>query len=143
MNCPNCGAANRESAKFCKECGNALTTTITCPNCGASNSVEQKFCDSCGNQLGEDAQAVPGREPAAYIPPHLAEKILRERTAIEGERRTVTVLFADAAGFTPLSEKLSEEHVYALMQGCVQKMMDARGCPRCCRLRPGLYSGRP
>jgi class 3 adenylate cyclase/tetratricopeptide (TPR) repeat protein len=55
----------------------------------------------------------------------LADKILATRSSIEGERRTVTVLFADAAGFTPISERLGEEQVYSLMQGCFARMMDA------------------
>jgi class 3 adenylate cyclase len=55
----------------------------------------------------------------------LAEKILRDRAALEGERRTVTALFADAIGFTPISERLDEEEVYDLMQGCLGRMMNA------------------
>lgn len=71
---------------------------------------------------GEPASPV---NPYEYTPAHLAEKILRDRTRLEGERRTVTVLFADAVGFTPLSERLGEETVYALMQGCFARMMDS------------------
>jgi class 3 adenylate cyclase/tetratricopeptide (TPR) repeat protein len=64
-------------------------------------------------------------DPRSYTPPHLVEKILRDRPSLEGERRTVTVLFADAVGFTPLSERLDEEALYSLIQGCVARMMDA------------------
>jgi hypothetical protein len=64
-------------------------------------------------------------DPRSYTPRHLAEKILRDRAALEGERRTVTVLFADAVGFTPISERLDEEQVYDLMQGCLARMMEA------------------
>jgi len=63
--------------------------------------------------------------PRDHTPKHLADKILATRSSIEGERRTVTVLFADAAGFTPISERLGEEQVYSLMQGCFARMMDA------------------
>ncbi len=68
--------------------------------------------------------AFAAASPLSYTPRHLAEKILRERTSLQGERRTVTVLFSDAMGFTPLSERIGEEEVYSLMQGCLARMMD-------------------
>ena len=75
--------------------------------------------------MAEPAKPAPAPEPRSYTPRHLAEKILRDRATLEGERRTVTALFADAIGFTPLSERLDEEEVYDLMQGCLGRMMDA------------------
>jgi class 3 adenylate cyclase/tetratricopeptide (TPR) repeat protein len=135
MECPACGHQNRLGASYCGECGVPLSHEIVCEGCGASNPAGQKFCNGCGQRLAELAQpvAVAGIEavsrrpedPRAYTPPHLAEKILRDRPALEGERRTVTVLFADAMGFTPISEQLDQEHVYSLMQGCFARMMDA------------------
>jgi class 3 adenylate cyclase/tetratricopeptide (TPR) repeat protein len=65
------------------------------------------------------------RDPLSYTPRHLVEKILKDRGALVGERRTVTVLFSDAMGFTPLSERIGEEEVYSLMQDCVARMMEA------------------
>jgi class 3 adenylate cyclase len=56
-----------------------------------------------------------GREPRAYTPPHLVEKILTSRTALEGERKQVTVLFADVSGFTSIAERLDPEEVHQLM----------------------------
>jgi class 3 adenylate cyclase/tetratricopeptide (TPR) repeat protein len=64
-------------------------------------------------------------DPRAYTPVHLAEKMLRQRAELEGERRTVTVLFVDAVDSTPLAERLGEEEMYSLMQGCMSRMMDA------------------
>ena len=75
--------------------------------------------------MAEPAKPAPALEPRSYTPRHLAEKILRDRATLEGERRTVTALFADAIGFTPISERLDEEEVYDLMQGCLGRMMDA------------------
>ena len=75
-----------------------------------------KFCDECG---------APVSDGRPVTPPHLAERILADRSRLEGERRTVTVLFADAKGFTPISEQIGEEEAYGLVQGCTQRMVDA------------------
>jgi len=55
-----------------------------------------------------------------YTPPHLAEKILRSRSALEGERRQVTVLFADMTGFTTLAEQLDPEEVHQIIDRCFE-----------------------
>jgi len=112
VDCPACGQANREGAAFCDACGASLVAA--CPSCGAANRPGAKFCDVCGTSL----QTTPVQTPA-----HLARKILEERGRIEGERRTVTVLFADAKGFTPLSERLGEEKMYEFVQRCVELMV--------------------
>ena len=122
MRCPSCGHENPDGVKFCGECGNSLQG---CPHCGFSNPLGTKFYHECGQGLTEATKQATATDPRSYTPPHLAEKILRERAALEGERRTVTVLFGDAAGFTPISERLDEEEVYELMQGCLGRMMDA------------------
>ena len=98
---------------------------MLCPSCGCENREWASFCDSCGHSVAEPSKAAAAPDPRSYTPPHLAEKILRDRATLEGERRTVTVLFADAVGFTPISEHLDEEQVYDLMQGCLGRMMEA------------------
>src|SRR5688500_12550281 len=106
MDCPSCGHENRPGAALCGECGASLPHEVVCPGCGTSNPRNQRFCDKCGTSLAAaEAQAPTASpqkpaSPSAYTPSHLAEKILRERPSLEGERRTVTVLFADAMGFT-------------------------------------------
>jgi class 3 adenylate cyclase/tetratricopeptide (TPR) repeat protein len=136
MECLACGFQNRLGASFCGQCGASLAEEVVCASCGASNPSGQKFCDGCGRKLDEPARPAVAEAPAeiagaepqdprSYTPAHLAEKILRDRPALEGERRTVTVLFADAMGFTPISEQLDHEAVYSLMQGSVARMMDA------------------
>jgi len=65
------------------------------------------------------------RGPLAYTPPHLAEKILQSRSALEGERKQVTVLFADVAGFTSIAERHDPEVVHALMDGCFARLSEA------------------
>src|SRR3972149_7344640 len=99
---------------------------MQCPACRHENPTGQKFCGECGARLiaasavptpevspaGAAAPASPpaARErfasPAAYTPKHLAEKILISRSALEGERKSVTVVFTDVSGFTALSERL-------------------------------------
>lgn len=111
MECPNCQFENREEANFCKECGAKLE--LACPSCGHSSELGSKFCDKCGQELGGPKESTPidYAQPQSYTPKHLADKILNTRSTLEGERKLVTVLFADVAGFTSLSEKLEPEKV--------------------------------
>ena len=100
MKCPKCRTENPEGMKFCGECGQKFE--IKCPKCGFSNSPSFKFCGECGYQLTQPPEASPVdySAPQSYTPKHLAEKILIPRSSIEGERKLVTVMFADVAGFT-------------------------------------------
>jgi class 3 adenylate cyclase/tetratricopeptide (TPR) repeat protein len=123
LNCPSCGHENAADAAFCNKCGARLE--IVCAHCQRSNRGDSTFCAGCGQKLTAGATTAAPPAPISYTPKHLAEKILRDRAALEGERRTVTVLFSDAMGFTPLSEKIDAEEVYGLMQGCLGRMMDA------------------
>jgi len=71
---------------------------VQCPRCQHENPVGQKFCGECGTGLGPTDGAAKYGPPQSYTPRHLAEKILTSRTALEGERKQVTVLFADLKG---------------------------------------------
>src|SRR5437763_856265 len=122
MNCPRCAAENPPAAKFCRGCGARLDSI--CPACAHANLPGSRFCNECGHQLVSEA---PGAAPVAqtaprtqvdYTPKHLADKILKARSALEGERRQVTVLFADLAGFTTLAESRDPEEVHALIDRC-------------------------
>ncbi|MCH8995270.1 MAG: zinc-ribbon domain-containing protein [Chloroflexi bacterium] len=123
MLCSSCGRENPDDASFCTQCGRRLETG--CPECGRSSPPGSEYCAGCGHRLAGPSKPAAAADPRSYTPPHLAEKILRDRATVEGERRTVTVLFADAQGFTPISERFDEEEVYGLMQGCLGRMMDA------------------
>jgi class 3 adenylate cyclase len=72
----------------------------------------------------KEAPTIDYSEPQSYTPKHLADKILTSRSSIEGERKLVTVLFADVANFTSLSEKLDPEEVHQIMDGCFKILMD-------------------
>jgi class 3 adenylate cyclase/tetratricopeptide (TPR) repeat protein len=114
MRCPQCGHDNPAQVRFCGECGTRIEGL--CPGCGTSNPPTNKFCHQCGQALAPPpAPAIRFASPQSYTPPHLAEKILTSRTALAGERKQVTVLFADVSGFTSIAERLDPEEVHQLM----------------------------
>jgi class 3 adenylate cyclase len=83
--------------------------------CGHENPPASRFCNGCGSPL-----AASGPQPAAsraYTPPHLAEKILTSRAAVEGERKQVTVLFADVKGSMDLAEQVDAEEWHRILDG--------------------------
>ena len=124
MRCTKCQAENREGAQFCGKCGDKLE--VSCPACGKTNPPDNKFCDGCGKTLAVEQRAPPPdySKPHSYTPKFLADKILTSRGAMEGERKLVTVLFADVANFTSMSEKLDPEEVHGIMDGCFKILMD-------------------
>src|SRR5579864_2350233 len=122
MQCPRCQHDNPGGQKFCGECGARLAAP--CPTCGASNPPGQKFFGSCGTALtGGSAAAVPA--PASYTPKHLAEKILTSKNALEGERKQVTVLFADLKGSLELLADRDPEEARKILDPVVERMMEA------------------
>ena len=124
MQCPKCNFDNPEQMQFCGKCGAKLENI--CPQCKSSNPSEFNFCGKCGHALREpeEAPAMDYSEPQTYTPKHLADKILTTRSSIEGERKLVTVLFADVANFTSISEKLDPEEIHSIMDGCFRILMD-------------------
>jgi class 3 adenylate cyclase/tetratricopeptide (TPR) repeat protein len=133
MRCPSCGFDNPEGMNFCGRCGTKLTPR--CPQCGFENPPGFAFCGKCGAALGPleptseqapmaKAQVYRHQEAKiqSYTPWHLAEKILTSRSALEGERRQVSVLFADVANFTTLAEHLDPEVVHEVIDGCFERI---------------------
>ena len=124
MKCPHCEHDTPADAEFCPECGGSLL--LVCRNCSALNAPTHKFCKKCGQPLTDAIFAAPDvpkvASPHTYTPRHLAEKILTSRS-LEGERKQVTVLFADVSGFTSLSERLDPEDVHALMDRAFELML--------------------
>ncbi|NIP51681.1 MAG: hypothetical protein GWN67_06835, partial [Phycisphaerae bacterium] len=108
----------------CKECGVKLE--LACPKCDAFITPDSKFCDECGYDLSKPTIAPPTHyaEPQSYTPRFLADKILTTRSSIEGERKLVTVLFADVANYTSISENIDPEEVHQIMDGCFKILMD-------------------
>ncbi len=139
MQCAKCGVNNRNHAKFCEECGTALT--LACPQCGVPVGVGKKFCGDCGASLfaapitsaqlssvGAESRRrspIASPAPASYTPPHLASRIRSGRAALEGARKIITVLFADIQGSMDIMESLGPEESQRLLNPCIQLMMDA------------------
>jgi predicted ATPase/class 3 adenylate cyclase len=121
MSCSSCGFENKSDKIFCTECGSKLA--LVCPKCDSDFEPGEKFCGKCGHNLKE-APSVDYSQPESYTPRFLADKILTTRSSIEGERKLVTVFFADVAGYTSLSEKLDPEEVHQIMDGCFKILMD-------------------
>jgi class 3 adenylate cyclase/tetratricopeptide (TPR) repeat protein len=96
-----------------------------CRSCGASNPPAQKFCGECGTGLGETDGAAKYGTPQSYTPRHLAEKILTSKAALEGERKQVTVLFADLKGSMELLADRDPEEARKLLDPVLELMMDA------------------
>jgi class 3 adenylate cyclase/tetratricopeptide (TPR) repeat protein len=124
VKCDKCQFDNPDNMRFCGQCGAKLE--LVCPGCGFTNPPGFKFCGGCGRDLSRPAAREPIdlSRPDSYTPKFLAEKILTRRSAIEGERKLVTVLFADVAGFTAMSERLDPEDVHQIMDGCFRVLMD-------------------
>jgi class 3 adenylate cyclase/tetratricopeptide (TPR) repeat protein len=99
MTCPSCGSDNREGAKFCVRCGQALA--LACPSCGTPYQAGDVFCAECGQALQAQEEAPPTRTPMTEAP--------------ASERRLVSVLFADLVGFTSLSESRDAEEVREIL----------------------------
>ena len=112
MNCASCGHENPDSARFCLECGTPFA--LRCAGCGAELPAGAKFCLECGAAVvgaasERAALAAARHSPRAPTSRHLADKILQSKSALEGERKQVTVLFADVKGSMELAEQLDPE----------------------------------
>jgi class 3 adenylate cyclase/tetratricopeptide (TPR) repeat protein len=126
MECPKCQINNRDGAIFCRKCGASFKTDILCPNCEALNLPDSSFCEKCGKNLTSPHKVLSSEYliPQTYTPKHLADKILSARSSIEGERKLLTVLFADVANYTTMAEKLDPEKVHQIMDGCFNILLD-------------------
>src|SRR2546422_3954543 len=122
MKCPRCQAENDAGARFCEDCGARLEAA--CPSCGTPVTPGKKFCRSCGAALTAEP-AGSFASPESYTPKHLAEKILTSRAALEGERKQVTVLFADVKGSMELLADRDPEEARKLLDPVLERMMEA------------------
>jgi class 3 adenylate cyclase/tetratricopeptide (TPR) repeat protein len=125
MRCPRCQHENGPQAKFCQECAAPLART--CAKCGNKLPSTAKFCPECAHPAGDAVATDPGRfsSPETYTPKHLAEKILISKAALEGERKQVTVLFADLKGSMELLADRDPEEARKLLDPILEHMMEA------------------
>src|SRR5258708_21393781 len=125
MPCLRCQHHNRLVAKFWEGCAAPLARV--CANCGARLSPTGKFCSECAHPAGQAAPSPLPRfgAPEAYTPKHLAEKILTSKAALEGERKQVTILFADLRGSMELLADRDPEDARKLLDPVLEHMMEA------------------
>jgi class 3 adenylate cyclase/tetratricopeptide (TPR) repeat protein len=124
MNCSRCQHANRPGAKFCEECAAPLVRT--CERCATAASAAAKFCPECAHPLGTPASGpAPFATPERYTPRHLADKILTSKAALEGERKLVTVLFADLKGSMELLAERDPEDARRILDPVIERLMEA------------------
>ena len=123
MKCSRCQHENPSALKFCGECGARLA--VVCASCGAANAPEQKFCGECGSKLSADIAKAKLASPDSYTPKHIDEKILTSKAALEGERKQVTVLFADLKGSMELLADRDPEEARKILDPVLERMMEA------------------
>jgi class 3 adenylate cyclase/tetratricopeptide (TPR) repeat protein len=121
--CPSCRSENLPDALFCVECGSRIDQP--CQTCGATNPPHSKFCRKCGKRLVDE---VPAPKPASDSAS--AVRVLPEGPAgadalPDGERKTVTALFADIKGSMELMEDLDPEEARAIVDPALRLMIDA------------------
>jgi class 3 adenylate cyclase/tetratricopeptide (TPR) repeat protein len=120
VNCQACGHENPADNRFCGGCGAPLANL--CPKCGAENPHDHRFCGKCGSALGPAAQAASTKK-SDRPQTHIAQTPAPEN--LEGERKTVTALFADIKGSTELEQDLDPEEARAIVDPALKLMIDA------------------
>jgi class 3 adenylate cyclase/predicted ATPase len=124
MRCTKCGTDSTTSRKFCAACGSPLSRS--CPKCGAENAPSSAFCEDCGTALAGHAASAAASSPQASTAPNI--RVTPEQSAgdpLDGERKTVTALFADIKGSTEMMEDLDPEQARAVIDPALKLMMDA------------------
>jgi class 3 adenylate cyclase len=119
MRCSKCGTESTSGRKFCPECGAPFANR--CPKCGAESAPTAKFCEDCGAPLGAAAAASSTKSNDSPI--RVADSSASEN--LEGERKTVTALFADIKGSTELEQDLDPEEARAIVDPALKLMIDA------------------
>jgi class 3 adenylate cyclase/tetratricopeptide (TPR) repeat protein len=123
MNCPRCQHENPPHAKFCLGCGVSLA--LTCAKCQTTLPAGAKFCLECGEPVTAGHRTFRFAAPESYTPKYLVEKILTSKGALEGERKHVTVLFADLKSSMELLADRDPEEARKLLDAVVVRMMEA------------------
>src|SRR5207302_1848209 len=124
VKCSQCQHENPPESVFCLECGRRLAAA--CASCEAELPAGSKFCNKCGTPVAAEAPTQPRfSSPQSYTPKHLAEKILTSKAALEGERKQVTVLFADMKGSMELLADRDPEEARKILDPVLERMMEA------------------
>src|SRR5512138_3883349 len=124
MKCPRCQHENPTGSNFCLGCGAGFC--ISCTSCGNELPAGSRFCNKCGTPVAlESTGQSRFSAPESYTPKHLAEKILASKSALEGERKHVTVLFADLKGSMELLADRDPEEARKILDPVLEHMMEA------------------
>src|SRR5713226_10068482 len=118
MRCTKCGTESTTNRKFCAACGSALSNR--CPKCGAENAPSSAFCEDCGTALAGHAASAASTAPQIRIAPEQPAG-----APLEGERKTVTALFADIKDSTAMMRDLDPEDARAIIDPALKLMIDA------------------
>jgi len=115
MKCPKCQFENQQDAKFCNQCASKIE--IVCPGCGTGNLPGSRYCKECARDLSKpmETPSIDYSQPQSYTPKFLADRILQSRSALEGERKQVTVLFVDLKGPMALAEQVDTEEWHRIL----------------------------
>jgi class 3 adenylate cyclase len=117
MRCSKCGFENPDGMKFCGQCTNPLA--LICPKCSFENPAAFRFCGQCATALGTAAKPTPDNSPIRI------GEVAPDSANLEGERKTVTALFADIKGSTDLEQDLDPEEARAIVDPAIKLMIEA------------------
>jgi ribosomal protein L40E len=123
MQCSRCQEENPPQAKFCLACGTPIAQI--CSNCGTQLPALAKFCPECAQPVRQAATPSRFSSPEAYTPKHLTQKLLASKASLEGERKQVTVLFADMKGSMELLAERDPEEARKILDPIIERMMEA------------------
>ncbi len=121
MLCPQCGTRNPDAKRFCSQCGSALPSL--CPSCGAENLASSKFCGDCGAALSANVPD-PVTSTRAAGDSGISEPT-ETPVSVDGERKTITALFADIKGSMELIENLDPEQARNVIDPALRLMVEA------------------
>jgi Double zinc ribbon/Adenylate and Guanylate cyclase catalytic domain len=124
MNCPACGHENPDGAKFCNQCAGPLP--VFCSKCGTANPAGAKFCNGCATPLTTGSKSLPTKtNEQTHSEIHIRPELIDSSSAPDGERKTVTALFADIKGSMELMEDLDTEEARGIIDPALTIMVDA------------------
>ena len=123
MHCAKCGTESKSGREFCANCGNELA--IRCPRCSAENEPSSKFCEDCGAALAPVLPNVSVENPPRLSEIHFTAGADDSAGPLDGERKTITALFADLKSSTELLETLDPEEGRAIVEPLLRIMSDA------------------